>query len=299
MKMQSLLPILAALSSFLAGCGSSEPAPDAFGHFESNPVSVSSERTGILVAYSIREGDWVDQGQIVGLIDTTMLALQRTQIRSKIDAAKSRSAIIHAQELLIQEQISTLDLELERFGNLLLRGAVTSKQVDDLSALRRLAVRQLQLQGSQKKALDAEIASMLTELQSVDDQVRRSTLRNPISGTVLQSFAERHEMTVAGKALYSIASLDTLDLRVFVAGDQLSSIQPGMQVEVRYDVADRQEESVYGTISRISSKAEFTPKFLQTKNERTSLVYAVVIRVANNGKLNIGMPAEVYFVQGG
>lgn len=287
--------IITGIAVLLTGCQSENNDADAYGHFESNAVSVSSERPGTLVEFDVREGAMLEAGQIVGLVDTTLLALQRTQLLSKLEAAQSKMPTIMAQSAVVEEQIKTLDLEIERFGNLLAQGAATAKQVDDLKSQRRVAVRQIDLHASSMRALEAEIRAMRTEINMIDDQVQRSILRNPISGVVLHTYAERHEMTAPGKPLYSIANLDTLDVRVYVAGDQLSSLQPGMPVTVSYDVADGQVESVPGVVSRISPQAEFTPKFLQTRDERTSMVYAVLLRVGNNGKLNIGMPAEVTF----
>lgn len=279
----------------LTGCQNENDKADAYGHFESNAVTVSSERAGTLVEFSVDEGATLEAGQIVGCVDTTMLDLQRIQLLSKLEAARSKIPTIQAQTAVIEEQIKTLDFEISRFKALLLRGAATAKQVDDLESQRRVSERQIDMQNSSKRSLEAEIRAMITELGVIDDQVRRSIVRNPISGVVLHTYAERHEVTAPGKPLYSVANLDTLDLRVYVTGDQLSSLQPGMSVTVSYDVADGQMESVPGIISRISPQAEFTPKFLQTREERTSLVYAVLLKVGNNGKLNIGMPAEVTF----
>ena len=283
------------IAALMVSCTSDDNTPDAYGHFESKAVSVSAERAGTLIEYSVSEGAYLEQGQVVGLIDTSMLALQRVQILARLDAAKAKIPTIQAQSAVIDEQIKTLDNEISRFKNLLTRGAATAKQVDDLESQRRVALRQHELQTSNRRSLEAEIRAMATELQTVDDQVRRSVIQNPISGTVLHSYAERHEMASPGKPLYSIASLDTLDLRIYVAGDQLSSLQPGKIVTVYYDIDGGRMESVPGIISTISSQAEFTPKFLKTKEERTSMVYAVILRVGNNGKLNIGMPAEVRF----
>jgi HlyD family secretion protein len=295
--MNRVITLLIALGimALINGCQNDDQAADAFGHFESSAVSVSSERSGTLVEFAVREGDHLREGQIVGLVDTTTLALQRIQLRAKLEAARSKLPVIQAQTAVIDEQIATINNEITRFRNLLERGAATAKQVDDLESQKRVTQRQIDLHASSKRSLEVEILAMTTELKIIDDQVQRSIIRNPISGVVLHTYAERHEMTAPGKPLYSIANLDTLDVRVYVAGDQLSSLQPGMPVTVSYDVANGQMESVPGVVSRISPQAEFTPKFLQTRDERTSMVYAVLLRVGNNGKLNIGMPAEVTF----
>ncbi len=295
MKRAITLLIAMGIMALINGCQNDDQAADAFGHFESSAVSVSSERSGALIEFTVREGDHLREGQIVGRVDTTTLALQRTQLRAKLDVARSKLSVVQAQTAVIDEQIATMNNEIARFRSLLERGAATVKQVDDLESQKRVAQRQLELQASNRRTVEAEIRAMSTELQTIDDQVRRSIIRNPIDGTVLHSYAERHEMVTPNKPLYSIASLDTLDLRVYVTGEQLSSIQPGMQVTVFFDVSGGNLESVPGIISRISPQAEFTPKFLQTRQERTSMVYAVLLRVGNNGKLNIGMPAEVRF----
>jgi HlyD family secretion protein len=279
----------------MVGCQNDNDIADAYGHFESNAVSVSAERAGALVQFSVREGAKLEAGQIVGVVDTTLLALQRRQLRAKLDATRSKLPTIQAQSDVVREQIKTLDSEIVRFKNLLDKGAATAKQVDDLESQRRLAERQIDVQVSNMRSIEAEIRAMTTELDMIDDQVRRSIIRNPIAGTVLHSYAEQHEMVAPGKPLYSIASLDTLDVRVYVSGDQLSSLQPGMAVTVSYDINEGGIESVPGIVTHISPQAEFTPKFLQTREERTSMVYAVLLKVGNNGKLNIGMPAEVTF----
>jgi HlyD family secretion protein len=283
------------VATFVAGCANDDDTPDAYGHFETKSVAVSAERSGLLVEYAVNEGALLEKDQIVGLVDTSMLAMQRILLHAKIDAAKAKIPTIVAQSAVIDEQIAALDNEIARFRNLFSRGAATMKQVDDMESQRRVLVRQIELQSSNRRSLEAEIRAISTELQTIDDQVRRSIIRNPIMGTVLQSYAERHEMAALGKPLYTVASLDTLDLRIYVTGDQLSSLQLGMKVNVYYDVAGGKMESVPGYISTISTQAEFTPKFLKTKDERTSMVYAVLLRVGNNGKLNVGMPAEVMF----
>lgn len=293
--MRAMVVIIISVVFLMTGCQKKNNVADAYGHFESNAVSVSSERAGTLLEFSVQEGETLAAGQIVGLVDTTVLDLQRTQLLSKLEAARSRMPTIQAQSAVIQEQIKNLDQEINRFKVLLSRGAATAKQVDDLESQRRVAERQLEVQANSARSLEAEIRAMTTELDIIDDQVRRSVIRNPISGVVLHRYAERHEVTTPGKVLYSIANLDTLEVRVYVTGEQLSSLQPGKSVTVSYDAANGMMESVPGTISRISPQAEFTPKFLQTRDERTSMVYAVLLRVGNNGKLNIGMPAEVTF----
>lgn len=287
--------LVISLTYVSLACQREDNMADAYGHFESTSISVSAERPGSLVEYVVSEGSKLEAGQIVGLVDTTTLGIQRVQMNAKLDAARAKIPTIQAQLAVIEEQIETLDRELVRFRNLLQRGAASAKQVDDLESQRRVAMRQAELQASNRRSAEADIRAMTTELQTIEDQMRRSVIINPISGTVLHSYVERHELVSPGKVLYSIANLDSMDVRVFVSGDQLSSIQPGMRVSVHYDIEGGKLETVPGTISRISSQAEFTPKFLQTRQERTSMVYAVVIRVANNGKLNIGMPAEVTF----
>lgn len=295
MKRYSKWAIVFAVVLISSSCQRNGDLADAYGHFESSSISVSAERAGTLVEYHVSEGARLEAGQVVGLVDTTMLSIQREQIYAKLDAARAKIPTIQSQAAVIEERIATLDREIERFKNLLRRGAATAKQVDDLESQRRVAVRQLELQTSSRRSVEAEVRAMSTELKTVEDQIRRSFIRNPINGIVLHTYAEQYEMAAPGKALYSIANLDSMDVRVYVTGDQLSSINPGMLVQVHYDVMGGELESVPGTISRISPQAEFTPKFLQTRHERTSMVYAVLIRVGNNGKLNIGMPAEVTF----
>ena len=293
MKTKKLIPILIVISAI--GCGNNKPDSDAFGHFESREVVVSAERAGTLQEFSISEGDLVDVNIQVGLIDTTSLDNQRQQLLAQIEALKAKRSTARAQTAVIEEELKTLDTEVLRFEALVTNEAVPSKQLDDLRSKKRVLTKQVDLQKTQERYIQAEIVAMSTQLLNIDDQIDKSKITNPISGRVLHTHVERFEMTSPGKPLYTIANLDTLDLRIYVTGDQLSSIQLGKDVEVIYDAGNKTTASTSGSITRIASEAEFTPKFLQTREERVSLVYAVIVRVPNNGTLQIGMPAEVRF----
>jgi len=294
--MKSRITLILLIVPFLfISCNRTEPEADAYGHFEVRETVISAERSGTLQNLMIKEGAIVDAGTIVGLIDTTALSIQRGQLIAQLAAVRAKIPQIQSQKLVYDEQIRTASTELTRFKNLVAKGAASQKQVDDIESQLRLINVQKSVLDRNTQSIQAEMNALASQMLTIDDQIQKSIIINPVKGTVLRQYAEQYELAAMGKPIYSIANLDTLDLRVYVTGDQLVKVQPGAKVVVNYDGGSSTIESVDGIISRIADQAEFTPKFLQTREERTSLVYAVVVRVPNNGKLNIGMPAEVRF----
>lgn len=295
-RLPFFLPFVAA--ALLAACGNGDHSADAYGHFEAREVVVSAETNGVLERFDVDEGVKLAQGEVVGWIDTTAAHLRRVQLDAQIAAVRARRPSIQAQIYVFEEQRQTAAAELARFRRLLEQGAATGKQVDDLEAQLRLLERQLEAQRTQFTGLDAEIRALQAQQTTIDDQIERSRLVNPISGTVLRTYVEANELAAVGKPLYNIAATDTLDLRVYVSGADLAKVRLGTAAKVTYDGANGLQ-SVTGTVSRVSDQAEFTPKVIQTREERTALVYAVVLRVPNDGSLKIGMPGEVVFEAAG
>jgi HlyD family secretion protein len=294
--MKSRITLIFLIAPFLfISCNRAEPEADAYGHFEVRETVISAERSGTLQNLTIKEGATIDAGTIVGLIDTTALSIQRGQLIAQLAAVRAKIPQIESQKLVYDEQTRTATTELTRFKNLVANGAASQKQVDDIESQLRLINVQKSVLDRNTQSIQAEMNALASQMLTIDDQIQKSIVINPVKGTVLRQYAEQYELATMGKPIYSIANLDTLDLRVYVTGDQLVNVQPGAKVVVNYDGGSSTIESVDGIISRIADQAEFTPKFLQTREERTSLVYAVVVRVPNNGKLNIGMPAEVRF----
>lgn len=303
------LPLL-----LLTACQSSAPKADAYGNFEADELIVSAEASGRLIDFRIEEGQSVASGAPVGRIDSTQLVLKKEQLQATIRAVAAKSPAISAQLAVFEkqlnagkEQIKVLQREKLRVENLLKSDAATPKQLDDLNDQITLAQRQLDViteqqsatnssLSTQKGGLLAEILPLQKQIAQLDDQIEKCRITNPVSGTVLSKYAEPGELSTFGKPLYKIADLHQLILRAYVAGDQLGNIKIGQTVKVAIDAPDGKMEQHEGKVTWISSKAEFTPKIIQTHDERINLVYAVKVSVENpDGRLKIGMPGELTF----
>lgn len=289
---------IAALTA-LTSCNQNDSEFDATGNFEADEVIISSEATGKILKLDAVEGTVLKQGSSVGLIDTTQLYLRRKQLEYSITAVKARQPNATVQLAAIKEQIETAEREKKRIENLLKDDAATKKQLDDINAQLDLLHRQYDATKSSlditRQSLQSETLPLKAQLEQVKDQIAKSIVKNPIDGTVLTLYAKPNEVVIPGKALYKIADLNTIILRAYISGSQLSLIKLGQQVKVMVDAADDGYKEYTGTISWVSDKAEFTPKTIQTKEERANLVYAVKITVKNDGYLKLGMYGEVKF----
>lgn len=308
----SLCSLLAAALFF--SCQKTAPKADAYGNFEADERIVSAEASGKIWSLQIEEGQLLKTGQPVGAIDSTQLVLRREQLLASIRAIVAKSpaigaqlAVYEKQTAAVRQQLSTLEREKRRVENLLKSDAATPKQLDDLSAQIESAQRQLDVIGEQRSASDAtlsvqkngllaEALPLQKQVAQVEDQLTKCRIINPFEGTVMVQYAEAGEVTAFGKPLYKVADVGTMTLRAYVAGDQLSRIQVGQEVKVYVDGPDGKAIEHTGKVRWISPKAEFTPKVVQTKEERVNLVYAVKISVPNApGTLKMGMPGEVKF----
>ena len=296
----------------LAGaCNRSKYDADASGTFEADEVIVSSEIGGKLLSFTPEEGTALDSGKTVAVIDAENLILQKQQVEESIKALGSKTADVNPQVKLLQDQLSVQQTELDRqlrertrTENLVKADAATGKQLDDINAQidvirKQINVTQQQI-NVQKNNVQTQNRSILSEgaplekrVAQLDDQLKRATIVNPVTGTVLTKYAEAGEITSPGKALYKIADLSSLTLRAYITGSQLSEVKLNQQVKVLVDKGKDEYKEIPGTITWISDKAEFTPKTIQTKDERANLVYAVKINVKNDGFLKIGMYGEV------
>ena len=290
--------------ALLASCTSSDNNFDATGTFEADEIIVSSEATGKIVQLDIQEGQTLQEQQIVGFIDTTQLQLRKKQLQYSIAAVLARRPDAASQLSTITEQLATANREKQRIINLLKADAATQKQLDDLNAQIDLLRKQYDaLQTSlaiTTRSLQSETLPFRAQLEQVQDQIKKSVIVNPKAGTVLTQYTMKDEVVNAGKALYKIADLNTVTLRVYISGSQLSEIKLGQDVAIAVDAplsaGEGQGVRPYtGKITRVSDKAEFTPKTIQTKEERANLVYAVKISVKNDGYLKLGMYGEVSF----
>ncbi|HOK51430.1 MAG: HlyD family efflux transporter periplasmic adaptor subunit [Bacteroidales bacterium] len=290
-----LMTILAG--ALLLGCKSKRPETDAYGNFESIEVLVSSEIQGKIIDFSIQEGQQINKDQIVGYLDSVSLYYKKQQLIAQVQAAEARLFQVSDQISVQEEQMDVLDSEIKRLESLVEEDAAPTKQLDDLKNQKRILRRQIRATERQKGTISSEIRSLLYQVAQVQDQLQKCAIKNPIDGTVLEKYAEVGELAIPGKPLYKIADLSVLKLKAYVSGKQLSQIKLGQKVKVYVDDLKEKERSYSGTITWIASEAEFTPKIIQTKEERVNLVYAVKIDVKNDGYLKIGMPAEVVFLK--
>ncbi len=293
----ALLSMLLPAVLFLSSCSNKNQVPDASGSFEADEVIVSAEGSGRLLSFQCEEGDTMLANQQVGVLDTTQLVLRKKQLQSQISAVLSTQPDAASQLATIQEQLAVARREQNRFSGLLKQGAATQKTVDDLDG--QVAILQKQYDALQKNlgistsGIRAQVPPLLAQIDQINDQLAKSHIINPIDGTVLTKYAQQFELCAPGKALYKIANLKVLKLRAYISGTQLSQIKLGQKVKVRVDKGVNDMKDYEGTISWISSKAEFTPKTIQTKDERANLVYALKIAVPNDGFLKIGMYGEI------
>ncbi len=306
-------PLLAGILLLLTACQTNDDTADAYGNFEAVETTVSAEATGALRQFTVQEGESLKAGQTVGQIDTEQLKLRRAQLLASKQAVQSRVPNVSAQlsaftdQLAVQQQqLKTLVREQQRTKNLVAAGAATRKQLDDIDGQVAIIERQLVLTrqqrvaqasalNTQRSGTSAEAAPLAEQVKQLDDQIAKSTVINPIGGTVTVKYAEPGEVVSYGKPLYNVAALADITLRAYVAGDQLTRVKTGQRVTVFVDAPDNKLRPYDGTVTWISSKAEFTPKVIQTKDERVNLVYALKIKVNNDGALKIGMPGEVKF----
>lgn len=292
--MKSIVFTIPLLLVILIGCNNGEDQADAFGNFEAIEVIVSAESQGRILDFAAVEGTVLQQDQVAVTIDSTNLVLKKKQIQSGMVTLNSKIRTLDAQVEASRVQLMNVEREKDRIIQLFEGGAATSKQKDDINGQIALLKAQIKAAESQKASLFAERSTLTIQVQQVEDQISRCGVRNPVVGTLLTKFKEAGEIAVPGQPLYKVANLDELILRAYISGDQLSQLQTGASVAVRIDVPGGMEV-ITGEVSWISPQAEFTPKIIQTKEERINLVYAVKIRVPNDGRLKIGMPGEVLF----
>ncbi|TSA23864.1 MAG: HlyD family efflux transporter periplasmic adaptor subunit [Bacteroidetes bacterium] len=294
MKTPRYMILLLAL--LLGGCADQDDQPDAWGTFEATEITVSAMANGKLLQFTVQEGVVLDSGQLVGFVDTTDLYLKKRQTIDQRNATASRKTDLQAQISVQEQNRENILVEKNRLENLLKAGAATQKQMDDVTAALRLADRQIAAIRSQFGGLDDQIGSINQQIAQVEEAIRNAYVVNPLKGTVLVKYAEPEEVVAFGKPLYKIADLREMILRVYISGSQLPHVVIGDEVQVQYDRDEKSNSVTTGTISWISPTAEFTPKTIQTKAERVNLVYAVKVRVTNDGAMKIGMPGEIKLI---
>ncbi|MDX1587267.1 MAG: HlyD family efflux transporter periplasmic adaptor subunit, partial [Balneolaceae bacterium] len=269
---------------------------DAYGQFEATETTISSKSAGELLVFTAEEGIKLNSGVQVGLIDTTQLKMKKNELLALLESTESRIDQINAEIEVLKEQLQTALVNLQRIENLVEDNAGTPQQLDDAEGKVRTLRKQIDALEVQKKSVRAEINATQSRLELQEQQLDDARVVNPVTGTVLTTYVEPFELVRQGQPLYRIANLDTLELRIYVSGAQLPSIRLGQQVEVLIDKNAEENSMLNGRISWIASEAEFTPKMIQTKEERVTQVYAVKVKVPNtDGAIKIGMPGEVNF----
>jgi len=279
----------------LLSCSRNDELSDAYGNFEAITVSVSAESSGKLLWLKVEEGQDLLAGQVIGQVDTTDLLLKKLQLQAQKKAIATKMSSVEGQISVQQQQKANLMVEKERITRLLKDKAATPKQLDDVNGAIELVDRQVSSIKTQNAGIIEEQEVVERQIAQVNESLNKCHILNPVSGTVLVKYAEAGEITTPGKTLYKIANLSELELKVYVSGDQLPSVKIGQKAEVLIDSDKKSNRKLEGTISWISQKAEFTPKIIQTKEERVNLVYAVKVKVPNDGSLKIAMPGEVNF----
>ncbi|APQ16094.1 HlyD family secretion protein [Maribacter hydrothermalis] len=292
MKKTNLI-FFTSILALLLSCNNNEDRADGYGNFEATEITVSAEANGKIQFFNIEEGAVLKENMIVGVIDTIQLSLKREQLIAAKNIIFSKSRNVLSQREVLREQIKVASKEQKRVENLIKENAATPKQLDDVNGQIDILKQQINSVETQNAPIVNEVKSVEVQIQQIEDQIQKSIIKNPINGTVLVKYAEPYELTTFGKPLYKIADLNEMELRVYIGETQLASLEIGQEVAVKIDTANDMK-SYTGIISWISDTAEFTPKIIQTKEERVNLVYGVKIKVKNDGSLKIGMPAEMW-----
>ena len=289
--------LYAAILLSLSSCGNGKGDYDASGTFEATEVIVSSEAAGKIMQFHVEEGQVLKTNEEVGYIDTLQLYLKKMQLLASGKAVANKSMDISKQIAATKEQISKAEYERRRTENLLKENAATQKQIDDIDSQIAVLKKQLEAQISTLQRGNASVTeeSSAYEIQvaQLDDQLRKCHIASPINGTVLAKYAEAGELATQGKPLFKVADVQHLFLRAYITADQLSQLKLGDKVKVFSDLGEDDRREYEGTATWISDKSEFTPKTIQTRDERANLVYAVKIAVKNDGYIKIGMYGEM------
>ena len=285
--------------TILISCSSGYNGFDASGSFEADEYIISSEANGILKELVIEEGQILTTGQKLGYIDSTQLYLKKKQLEAQIVAMLGRKPNISLQLSALQDQLKAAEIERDRVENLVKGDAATPKQLDDVNAQINVLKSQIEAHKSSlnisSESISKEIVPIQVQIEQLADQLSKCVIINPTPGTVLVQYAKENEMTAMGKPLYKIADMSNIILRVYISGNQLHNIKLNQSVDVMTDDGKGGYNTTQGTVSWISDKAEFTPKTIQTKDERANLVYAVKVKVKNAGMYKIGMYGEIKF----
>ena len=281
----------------MAACGGNEKAYDATGTFEATETTVYAEQSGALLTFSVNEGDHIEAGKEVGLIDTTQTWLKIRQLDATKEVYQSQKPDMERQIAATRQQLSKAQQDEQRYRELVADGAAPSKMLDDASSQVKVLQKQLDAQisslSTSTRSLDKQTVAANVQIEQLRDMLRKCHIVAPTKGTVLEKYVERGEFVAIGKPLFKIADTEQMFMRAYVTSAQLQNIRIGQHVKVFADYGDGQKKAYDGTISWISSRSEFTPKTILTDDERADLVYAVKVAIKNDGYVKIGMYGEV------
>jgi len=291
--------LLAGVSLMMAACGGSEKDYDATGMFEATETTVFAEQNGALLSFDVNEGDLIEAGREVGLIDTTQTWLKIQQMDATMAVYQSQKPDMERQIAATRQQLAKARQDEQRYRELVADGAAPSKMFDDATSLVKVLQKQLDAQisslSTSTKALDKQTAAAGVQKAQLQDMLRKCHIVTPTKGIVLEKHVERGEFVNVGKPLFKMADSETMFLRAYITSAQLKNIKIGQRVKVFADYGDSQRKAYEGTISWISSRSEFTPKTILTDDERADLVYAIKVGIRNDGFVKIGMYGEVSF----
>lgn len=281
----------------MAACGGNEKAYDATGTFEATETTVYAEQSGALLTFSVNEGDHIEAGKEVGLIDTTQTWLKIRQLDATKEVYQSQKPDMERQIAATRQQLSKAQQDEQRYRELVGDGAAPSKMLDDASSQVKVLQKQLDAQISSlttsTRSLDKQTVAANVQIEQLRDMLRKCHIVTPTKGTVLEKYVERGEFVTIGKPLFKIADTEQMFMRAYVTSAQLQNIRIGQHVKVFADYGNGQKKAYDGTVSWISSRSEFTPKTILTDDERADLVYAVKVAIKNDGYVKIGMYGEV------
>lgn len=280
---------------FMVSCSNGDES-DAYGQFEADEIVISAETMGRLTSFDIEEGEPVEAGAKVAVVDTTELHLQKAELKASMSSVQSNFNKLDAQKEILQTQRETAQKDLNRLQALKKDNAASQQQLDSAEGRVNMLQKKMQSLDVDKNSVSTELNRLEVKMAQINDHIERATITNPVNGTVLTTFVEEHELVSPGKPIYRIANLNQMTLRVYISGAQLPWVKLGEAVDVFIDKNEEENEQLSGEVSWIASEAEFTPRMIQTKEERVTQVYAVKVRVPNpDGKIKIGMPGEIKF----
>lgn len=287
------------LAALLTACGNNNRDYDASGIFETTEVITSAKSNGEIMRFDIEEGQDVNPQVALGYIDTIQLALKKKQLLATRTATDSRVLNESQQLATLRQQIANLQRERKRFEELVKTNAATQKQLDDINYQIQVLEKQLTATAEQISSSNSSLSNQSTgieaQLAQIEDQIKNSIIMSPIKGIILAKYAEPGEYAAPGRALFKVANVEDMKLRAYITADQLTGLKIGQQVKVYADQGKDDRKEYAGTVTWISDKAEFTPKTIQTRDERANLVYAVKVSVRNDGMIKKGMYGEVKF----